>query len=358
MMTSLTKSLTRKQFNKTALATLAGASVLALAACGGSTTPATSTGAAGGSADAITVYNAQHDSLTQAWADEFTKETGIKVTIRPGSDLELSNQIIAEGAKSPADVFLTENSPAMTQVENAGLFADTSATIQKLVPAQYRPSTNKWTGIAARSTVFVYDKTKLNADQLPKSIMDLADPAWKGRWAASPSGADFQAIVSAMLELKGEDATSKWLTAMKENSKAYKGNSTAMKAVNAGEVEGAIIYHYYWFGDQAKTGENSKNVATHYFKNEDPGAFVSISGGGVLASSKHQENAQKFLEFVIGKAGQTILQTGGSFEYPVASGVAANDKLVPLADQQAPKIDPAKLNSAKVIELMTQAGLL
>ena len=351
-------SLTRKQFSKTALAALAGASILALAACGGSTTPADSSGAAGGAEDAITVYNAQHDSLTQAWADEFTKETGIKVTIRPGSDLELSNQIIAEGDKSPADVFLTENSPAMTQVENAGLFAEISSTVQDQVPAEYRPSTNKWTGIAARSTVFAYDKTKLTEDKLPKSIMDLADPAWKDRWAASPSGADFQAIVSAMLELEGEEATSAWLKSMKENSKAYKGNSTAMKAVNAGEVEGAIIYHYYWFGDQAKTGENSKNVAMHYFKNEDPGAFVSISGGGVLASSKHQDNAQKFLEYVTGKAGQTILQTGGSFEYPVASEVPANEELVPLDELQAPKIDPAKLNSAKVTELMTQAGLL
>lgn len=347
---------TKKTFSKTSLAALAGASVLALAACGGSPAPAGSSAA--GSEQGITVYNAQHESLTQAWVDEFTKETGIKVTLRQGSDLELSNQIIAEGDKSPADVFLTENSPAMTQVENAGLFADTSKTIQDQVPAEYRPSTNKWTGIAARSTVFAYDTTKLKEDQLPKSLMDLQNPEWKGRWAASPSGADFQAIVSAMLELKGEDATSAWLKGMKENSKAYKGNSTAMKAVNAGEVEGAVIYHYYWFGDQAKTGENSKNVALHYFKNQDPGAFVSISGGGVLASSKHQDNAQKFLEFVTGKAGQTVLQTGTSFEYPVGSDVAANDQLVPLKDLDAPKVDPATLNSTKVTDLMTQAGLL
>ncbi|MEO6531884.1 MAG: iron ABC transporter substrate-binding protein [Specibacter sp.] len=348
----------KSQFSKAALTALAGVSVLALAACSGAAAPSASTSAAGSATDAITVYNAQHESLTQAWVDEFTKATGIKVTVRNGDDLELSNQIIAEGAKSPADVFLTENSPAMTQVENAGLFADTSAKVQEQVPAQYRPSTNKWAGIAARSTVFAYDTTKVKADQLPKSLMDLADPAWKGRWAASPSGADFQAIVSAMLELKGEDATLSWLKSMKENFNAYKGNSTAMKAVNAGEVEGAVIYHYYWFGDQNKTGENSKNVAMHYFKNEDPGAFVSISGGGVLASSQNQTNAQKFLEFVTGKAGQTVLQTGTSFEYPVGSGVPANEKLTPLADLQAPKIDPATLNSAKVTDLMTQAGLL
>ena len=62
-----------------------------------------------------------------------------------------------------------------------------------------------------------------------------------------------------------------------------------MKAVNAGEIPAGVIYHYYWYGDQAKTGENSKNVALHYFRNQDPGAFVSISGGGVLKSSKHPD---------------------------------------------------------------------
>ena len=78
----------------------------------------------------------------------------------------------------------------------------------------------------------------------------------------------------------------------------------------------------------------------------------------MLASSKHQQQAQEFLKFITGKAGQQILQNGTSFEYPVASEVPANDKLVPLTQLDAPKIDPAKLNSKKVTDLMTQAGLL
>lgn len=339
---------------------LAAAAALGLAACGsGTSTSAGSNDAADGKVSgAITVYNAQHESLSQEWVDSFTAETGVKVTMRQGSDTEMSNQISQEGQASPADVFLTENSPAMAQVENAGLFADIDQATVDQVPAEFRPSTNKWTGIAARSTVLVYDKSRLSEDQLPKSMLDLAKPEWKGKWAASPSGADFQAIVSALLELKGEAATEEWLKGMKENSKAYKGNSTAMKAVNAGEVDAALIYHYYYYGDQAKTGENSKNVAPYYFKNQDPGAFVSVSGGGVLKSSKNPAAAQAFVKFITGKKGQEVLQKGTSFEYAVGSGVPANDKLVPLPDLQAPTVDPAKLNSAKVSELMTKAGLL
>ena len=339
---------------------LAATAALGLTACGGGTPAGDSSSAAsnGAASGEITVYNAQHESLTKEWVDAFTAETGIKVTMRQGSDTELSNQIIQEGQASPADVFLTENSPAMTQVENAGLFADVNKDTLAQVPAEFSPSTGKWTGIAARSTVLVYNKTKVTEDQLPKSMLDLANPEWKGRWAASPTGADFQAIVSALLELKGESATADWLKAMKDNSKAYKGNSTAMKAVNAGEVDAALIYHYYYYGDQAKTGENSNNVTPYYFKNEDPGAFLSVSGGGVLKSSKNAAAAQAFLKFITGKKGQEVLKNGTSFEYAIGSDVPANDKLVPIKDLQAPKVDAAKLNSQKVSDLMTQAGLL
>ena len=340
-------------------AVAASAVALALTACsGGASTPAASTGGDDLAGQTITIYNAQHEELTKSWTDAFTKATGIKVQVRNGDDTEMSQQLIQEGDRSPADVFLTENSPSMSAVEKAGLFASPGDEALKNVPTEYRPSSGKWVGIAARSTVFAYNTSKLTEAQLPASLMDLADPSWKGRWAASPSGADFQAIVSALVQLKGADAAEQWLKAMKTNSVAYKGNSTAMKAVNAGEVDGAVIYHYYWFGDQAQTGENSKNVQLHYFKNQDPGAFVSVSGGGVLTSSKHQAAAQKFLAFVTGAEGQKILQTGTSFEYPVGSGVAANPKLVPLTDLQAPTIDPATLNSKQVTDLMTQAGLL
>ncbi len=315
-------------------------------------------GASAQSTDSIVVYNAQHATLTQAWADGFTKETGIKVTLRNGSDTELGNQLVQEGAASPADVFLTENSPAMALVNAAGLFAPLAKDTLALVPAEYRPADGKWIGIAARTTVFAYNKTKLTPDKLPKSMLDLADPPWKGRWGASPSGADFQAIVGALLQLKGDEATLKWLMAEKTNSITYRGNGAVLRAVNAGEIEGGIIYHYYYFGDQAKTGENSNNVSLHYFRNGDPGAFVSISGGGVLASSKRKDAAEAFVKWIAGKGGQKVLREGDSYEYAVGIGEAANAKLEPLDKLQAPKVEPAKLDSKRVTQLMNAANLL
>ncbi|SEQ19337.1 iron(III) transport system substrate-binding protein [Mycobacterium sp. 88mf] len=315
-------------------------------------------GCSSSGSDELLIYNAQHESLTKEWIDAFTKETGIKVTYRQGGDTELGNQLVAEGNASPADVFLTENSPAMAAVEKAGLFSDVEQQTLDQVPAQFRPSSGKWTGVAARSTVFVYNKAKLPADQLPHSIMDLQQPQWKGRWGAPPAKADFQAIVAAILELKDEPATARWLAGLKTNAVVLQDNIATLRAVNDGQVDGGIIYHYYWFRDQSKTKEISGNTALHYFKNQDPGAFVSLSGGGVLKSSKKQDQAQQFLRFVTGKAGQEVLQKGTSFEYPVASGVAANPVLPPLDTLQAPEVNPSNLDAAKVTDLMTKSGLL
>ena len=330
----------------------------ALAVVAAMSTVAAVVGCSGTRPEELLIYNAQHESLTKEWIEEFTQETGIKVVYRQGGDSELGNQIIAEGQESPADVFLTENSPAIAAVERAGLLAPVDSQTLTQVPEQYRPESNSWVGVAARSTVFVYNPAKLSADQLPKSLLDLQNPQWRGRWGAPPAKADFQAIVAALLELRGTAATDQWLTAMKADAVAYNDNIATLRAVNSGEVDGGVIYHYYWYRDQAKTKEMSGNTKLHYFRNSDPGAFVSLSGGGVLKSSKKSEKAQQFIGFITGKRGQEVLQNGTSFEYPVASGVPANSALVPLDQLQAPTVNPSALNAAAVTELMTGAGLL
>ncbi len=308
--------------------------------------------------EGITVYTAQHAALTQEWADAFTAETGIPVAIRKGTDILMANQIVQEGLNSPADAFLTENSPAMVMVEQAGLFSPVAPATLAAVPEEFRPASGMWTGIAARTTLFVYNKDMLNEAELPASMLDLANPEWQGRWGAAPAGADFQAIVSALLELRGTDATANWLAALKRNALPYRGNFEAMRGANVGEVAGALIYNYYYFGDQAGTAESSNKLGVHYFGNEDPGAFVSISGGGVLKASDNPDAAQAFLSFIVGPKGQAILRDGNSFEYAIASGVSPNPALPPLDTLGYPKVDPSLLNAQEVVQLMTAAGVM
>jgi iron(III) transport system substrate-binding protein len=316
------------------------------------------TGCSGDDGPSIVVYNAQHEQLLEEIAPAFTDKTGIKVELRNGDDAELSAQLVQEGDASPADVFLTENSPAMSAVERADLFAPLDAAATDPIPAQYRPESGLWTGFVARSTVLVYNPSLISEDELPDSIMDLADPAWAGKIAFSPTGADFQAIVAAVLDLEGEDATRQWLAGLKANGTVYDGNNVVLESVNAGEVPIGIEYHYYWYRDQAESGENSDNTELYFFGDQDPGAFLSISGAGVLKSSDHAADAQKFVEFLTSTEGQQDLADSYALEYPLNPAVGLDPPVRPLSELQPPTVGISDLDGQQVVDLMTEAGFL
>ena len=180
--------------------------------------------------------------------------------------------------------------------------------ILEVIPARCTgPESGLWTGFVARSTVLVYNTDLVDESELPDSIMDLADPEWAGRISFSPTGADFQAIVAAVLEIEGEDATRAWLEGIKENGTVYDGNNVVLESVNSGESEVGIVYHYYWKRDQAEGGDVSDNSELYFFRDQDPGAFVSVSGAGMLESSDMKDEAEQFVEFLVSEDGQQIL---------------------------------------------------
>ncbi len=316
------------------------------------------TGCSGDDGPSIVVYNAQHEQLLEEIAPKFTDKTGIEVELRNGSDPELAAQLMQEGDASPADVFLTENSPAMSAVEGAGLFAPLDEAAVEPIPAQYRPESGDWTGFVARSTVLVYNTSMVDEADLPDSIMDLADPEYAGMISFSPTGADFQAIVAAVLDLEGEAATQEWLDGLEANGTTYDGNNVVLESVNAGESAIGIIYHYYWYRDQAEAGDNSDNTELSFFGNQDPGAFLSISGAGVLAASDNPDEAQQFVAYLTSEEGQQALADSYALEYPLNPAVTLGPPVKPLAELDPPTVAISDLDGDKVVEMMTQAGFL
>jgi iron(III) transport system substrate-binding protein len=320
-----------------------------LAACGGS---------GGASGAALTVYSAQHESLIRTMLEDFTAETGIKLEFRDANDSELANQIVQEGDASPADVFLTENSPSIDVVDEAGLLAPLDAATLDQVGEQYRPRSGNWVGFAARSTVLAYNPTDIAEADLPTSLLDLAAPQWKGRVGIAAGGADFQAIVSAVLATRGEAATREWLTGLARNAEVYASNTAVMKAVDESEIDVGVMYHYYWYRDQAEGGLVGDDAKLHFFHNQDPGAFLSVSGAGVLASSDQKKDAQRLVQYLTSATAQKRLADSSALEYAVGNGVASAAALPPLDSLQAPDIDPGSLDAPLVTQLMQDAGLL
>ena len=335
-----------------------GRALAALVSIAAVTTSLAACGSDASGAEKLTVYSAQHESLVRAMTEGFTEETGIALEFRDANDSELANQIVEEGDASPADVFLTENSPSIDVLDREGLLAPLDQATLDQVGAQYRPSSGNWTGFAARSTVLVHNPAQLPADQLPASILDLANPEWQGRIGIAAGGADFQAIVAGVLALRGEEATRAWLEGLERNANVYPSNSAVMVAADEGEIDAGVMYHYYFYRDRAENGLKSDDAELHFFRNSDPGAFLSISGAGVLASSDQPEQAQRLVAYLTSPPAQQRLAESTALEYAVGNDVPSAEALPPLAELQAPQVDPGSLDQQRVTELMQDVGLL
>ncbi len=312
-----------------------------------------------GSSGTLTLYSAQHEGLTNALVAAFEKRTGASVRVRFGADDELASQIAAEGSVSPADVFLAENSPPLMLLEEKGLLAKIDGATFARVPARYNSPSGDWVGIAARETALIYDPKLVAPGQLPHSILDLAQPAWKGRLAIAPAEPDFQPVVAAVSKLDGGAAAERWLTGFAGNAKRYNDNEGIVAAVEHGQADAGVVNHYYWYRLAHEVGLSKMRSRLYYFGHGDPGALVDVSGAGVLESSRQQTLAQRFVAFLLSSEGEQALVRSGDSEYPLARGAAPAAGLKPFGQLEAPNIGPADLGDGHLaLQLLQQAGLL
>ena len=326
------------------------------AACGGSS------GASSGSGTTVTLYNAQHEQTTDAMIAAFTKQTGIHVRVDSDDEDVLTAQIEQEGSRSPADVFYTENSNWLQQLNEKGMLAKVDTSTLDNVPKSDSAANGDWVGVSARVAVIVYNPSKISASQLPTSVLDMADPKYRGEFEIAPSETDFWPVVSSVAKAKGAAAALTWLEGLRANAGANDNvpdNETLTSDVSQGTTDFALVNHYYYYRLQAEVGKGSVNAKLAYFSPQDPGYVEGISGAAVLKSSKHQAAAQKLLAFMTSEAGQTVLAHGESFEYPIHPGVAANPELTPLDQLQPNAFSPSDLGTGlDAKRLLQQAGLI
>jgi iron(III) transport system substrate-binding protein len=312
---------------------------------------------AGGS---LTLYSAQHQQSVNMITAGFTKATGIPVQVHHGEAPEIAAQIVREGSKSPADVYFTENSPELVLLSEKGLLAKVDPKTFATVPAKYSSPNGDWIGVLARENVLAFNPKLIKESDLPASLMDLAQPAWKGKVAIAPSDADFLPLVKAVAALKGRPAALAWLKGLKTNAQVFDDDEGAVAAVERGSVATGVINNYYWARLRTEQGADKTVSQIHHFSNGDVGALINVSGAGALKSSRNAAAAQKFLAFMVSKELQTPLtQSDIDFEYPLLPGVTPNPLLKPFDQLQPPALSIAKIgDDREAAQLLRQAGLL
>jgi iron(III) transport system substrate-binding protein len=215
--------------------------------------------------------------------------------------------------------------------------------------------------VSARVSVLIYNPSLISESQLPTSVLQLANPKYKGKLAFAAGETDFQPIVTSVARAYGNAAATTWLNGIKANSGShtYPDNETIADEVNRGAVAFGVVNQYYWYRMKAELGASNVHSQITYFAPQDPGYVVDVSGAAVLKSSKNQADAQKFLAFIVSKSGQDIIAHSISYEYPLDDGVTTAAPETPFADLQPYPISIADLgDGSTAIALLRQAGLL
>ncbi len=321
---------------------------LSLAACGGASGPS------------LTLYNGQHEATTDAVVTAFEHRTGIHVDVRSGESSELANEIIQEGSASPADVIYTEDSPELTALEGKGLLARLQPRTLHRVPARARSADGRWTGVTARVRDMVYNPAKIARSALPRSVLALSAPRWKGKVGIETTSGSLHAMVTAIRLVRGQGAARRWLEGIKRNAKTFNSHDAILRAVNAGQIATGLMNNYYWYRLRREIGAPAMHARIHYFASGDPGSLLDVSGAAVLGSAPHPGPAQRFVAFLVSRAGQRAIQNSDSFEYPLNPHAPANPALTPLK-----RIDPLRVSLSRLgrgqdrtLELMRQVGLI
>ncbi|MDQ1447269.1 MAG: iron(III) transport system substrate-binding protein [Actinomycetota bacterium] len=318
-------------------------------------------GSSGDNPSTLTLYSGRHDQTTARLVAAFEKQTGLEVKVRTADEAVLANDIADAGTKRSADVFYTENTPPLRLLEIKRLLAPVSATTLAKVDYRWRSTAADWVGVSARINVMDYNTDKLQPTALPASVMDLAEPEWKGKIGIAPRDTDFHSVVTAILRTHGAERTLEWLQGIKRNagSYVYSDNAVLSDAINRGQVELGLVNHYSWFRERAKVGPSHMRSAIAFLRPHDSGYLLDISGAAVVRSSHAPAAAQKLVAFLVSRAGAKIIAGGESYEYPLGSNVKAAKGLPAFnALQPIPLFFNDLGNGTQAVELLQQAALL
>lgn len=311
----------------------------------------------------VNIYSSRHYDTDERLYSDFTDATGIKVNLIEGKEDELIERMKAEGANSPADVFITADAGRLWRADEAGLFsAVQSDVLDARVPESLRHPEGHWFGISKRARVIFYDKDKVS--EPPQTYAALADPQYKGLLCArSSSNIYMLSLLGAYIAHNGDEAAKSWAQGLKDNlaRDPQGGDTDQLKGIVSGECGIAIANTYYFArglaGQVDGLSEGIDKIGVIFPDQGGNGTHVNISGAGVTAHAPHRDNAVKLLEYFTSDQAQAYFANGNN-EYPAVEGVAASSVVEGLGQFTADTLNLNELgkNQARAQEIYNEVG--
>jgi len=270
----------------------------------------------------LTIYSHRHYPVDKDIFARFEEQNDVKIRVLQAHADELIERIVAEGERTEADLFLAVSVLQLERAVARGILAPVrSGIINVHVPATLRHPRGYWTGLTTRARVIVYNPAVVEAHEVAR-YRDLALSKWRGRIAVRTSAHVYNlSFFSGLLSDNGAEFARAWVDGFAGNfARSPRGNDRdQIRAVMNGQADIALVNSYY-YGLMASASEDAEGFASSAalsFPDQDAGgAYVDVSGIGVVVHSRQRALARRLIEFLTSRA-QQRLYANENYEFPV-----------------------------------------
>ena len=311
----------------------------------------------------LNLYSSRHYDTDERLYSDFEELTGITINRIEGNADELISRMEAEGANSPADVFLTVDTVRITRAKDLGLLQSVdSEVLEGSIPAYLQDDDNQWFAFSQRARILFYNKASV--ENPPMTYQDLAKPEYEGMVCIrSSSNVYTQNITAALTAHLGEDAVQDWATAVVGNfARAPQGGDTdQLRGIVSGECQISMSNTYYFARairrDVDGLSSDLDKIGWVFPNQNDIGAHMNISGGGIAKNAPNKENAVKFLEYLASEQAQQYFSAGND-EYPAVPGVGLAPSVAALGIFRPDAIALSEIadNIDAAVNILNEAG--
>ncbi|KAB1196099.1 MULTISPECIES: iron ABC transporter substrate-binding protein [Haloferax] len=307
----------------------------------------------------LTLYSGRGEALVGELIT-FFEEYYDDFTVRPryNSATELVNQILTEGENSPADVFFSVNAGSLGALKDEGRTQDLPTDVLDLVRDEFHDPDGQWTGTSGRARTVPFNTDQFADSDIPDDIMAFPETeAFRDNIGWAPTYSSFQAFITAMRVLEGDDATKEWLQGMQDlGVTEYNDEFLVSQAVADGEVGAGFANHYYI--QRILAGRTDAPLGTA-FTSGDAGSIFNVAGALVLDTADDADLGANFVRHLLSAEAQDYFART-TFEYPLVSGVDPIGELPSIDELNPPEgLDLTQLSDLEgTVRLLREVGVL
>jgi len=297
--------------------------------------------ACGAEKPTVVVYASRDQLYAEPIFSEFERATGVRVqaVYDTGSTKTagLTNRLLAEKDHPQADVYWNTEVVRTIVLKHSGVLASYQSPNAQGIPARYKDPEGYWTGFGARARVFIYNTQLLKASEVPKSIFELTQPQWRGKFViGNPVLGTMAAHHTALFAILGDESARVFFRALADNQvRIVVGNTAVRDEVSQGEVPLGITDT----SDVYEAIADGKPVAMSFPDQDGIGTLVIPNTIALIANSPHPEQARRFIDFMLRPETERILSESRSAQMPLHQGVVPAPNVRPVTEIVASDVD-------------------